>query len=64
MEARQAQRHFRGYNHTCVTAVRALELFWSEGALEAWTTALGERVGRALAETAGGTDCLHRAGAV
>ncbi|MGY4923351.1 diaminobutyrate--2-oxoglutarate transaminase [Streptomyces sp. 900105755] len=43
---------FRGYNPAFVTAARALELFWSDGALEARTTKLGERVGRALAETA------------
>ncbi|MET7854917.1 aminotransferase class III-fold pyridoxal phosphate-dependent enzyme [Streptomyces avermitilis] len=43
---------FRGYNPAFVTAARALELFWSDGALEARTTALGERVGRALADTA------------
>ncbi|WP_369181855.1 diaminobutyrate--2-oxoglutarate transaminase [Streptomyces mutabilis] len=43
---------FRGYNPAFVTATRALELFWSDGALEDRTMALGERVGRALADTA------------
>ncbi|MFF8830841.1 aspartate aminotransferase family protein [Streptomyces sp. NPDC015131] len=43
---------FRGYNPAFVTATRALEVFWSDSALQARTTALGERVGRALARTA------------
>ncbi|MFF4398826.1 aminotransferase class III-fold pyridoxal phosphate-dependent enzyme [Streptomyces sp. NPDC001480] len=43
---------FRGYNPAFVTGARALEVFWSDGALEARTTALGERVGRALAGSA------------
>lgn len=43
---------FRGYNPAFVTAARALELFWSDGALEARTAVLGERVARALADTA------------
>ncbi|MGI5359353.1 aspartate aminotransferase family protein [Streptomyces sp. CA-252508] len=43
---------FRGYNPAFVTAARALELFWSDGALEARTRALGQRVGDALADTA------------
>ncbi|MFJ9833487.1 LysE family transporter [Streptomyces sp. NPDC101169] len=33
---------FRGYNPAFVTAARALGLFWSDDALEARTTALGE----------------------
>ncbi|MFI2636578.1 aspartate aminotransferase family protein [Streptomyces collinus] len=43
---------FRGYNPAFVTAARTLELFWSDGALETRTAALGERVGGALARTA------------
>ncbi|MEV5321589.1 aspartate aminotransferase family protein [Streptomyces sp. NPDC052687] len=43
---------FRGYNPAFVTGARALELFWSDRALENRTTALGERVHRALTETA------------
>ncbi|MEU1457356.1 aminotransferase class III-fold pyridoxal phosphate-dependent enzyme [Streptomyces avermitilis] len=49
---RQHNGTFRGYNPAFVTGARARELFWSDGALEARTTALGERVGRALADTA------------
>ncbi|QIJ60680.1 aspartate aminotransferase family protein [Streptomyces sp. JB150] len=43
---------FRGYNPAFVTGARALELFWSDRALENRATALGERVRRALTETA------------
>lgn len=43
---------FRGYNPAFVTAARALEVFWSDGALEARTAVLGERVRRCLTETA------------
>ncbi|MEV7689034.1 aminotransferase class III-fold pyridoxal phosphate-dependent enzyme [Streptomyces bungoensis] len=43
---------FRGYNPAFVTAARARRLFWSDGALETRATVLGEREGRALAETA------------
>ncbi|MEV5149964.1 diaminobutyrate--2-oxoglutarate transaminase [Streptomyces sp. NPDC052727] len=43
---------FRGYNPAFVTGARALELFWSDRALENRTTAQGERVRRALTETA------------
>nr|WP_268245689.1 aminotransferase class III-fold pyridoxal phosphate-dependent enzyme [Streptomyces ruber] len=43
---------FRGYDPAFVTAARTLELFWSDGALEARTAALGERVGGTLARTA------------
>ncbi|MEV2216159.1 aspartate aminotransferase family protein [Streptomyces sp. NPDC050997] len=43
---------FRGYNPAFVTAARALEQFWSDGALEARTIALGDRVAHALADTA------------
>ncbi len=43
---------FRGYNPAFVTAARALEQFWSDGALQARTTALGDRVADALAGTA------------
>ncbi|MFH9575599.1 aminotransferase class III-fold pyridoxal phosphate-dependent enzyme [Streptomyces sp. NPDC017454] len=60
---------FRGYNPAFVTATRALELFWSDGALEERTMALGERVGRGLRHdrdrrtnpaVAGRTDqCIH-----
>ncbi|MGA5520006.1 aminotransferase class III-fold pyridoxal phosphate-dependent enzyme [Streptomyces pseudogriseolus] len=39
---------FRGYNPAFVTAARALEVFWSDGTLQARTTASGEKVGRAL----------------
>ncbi|MFD8845647.1 aminotransferase class III-fold pyridoxal phosphate-dependent enzyme, partial [Streptomyces pseudogriseolus] len=38
----------RGYNSAFVTAARALEVFWSDGTLQARTTASGEKVGRAL----------------
>lgn len=43
---------FRGYNPAFVTRARALGLFWSDRALENRTTALGERVRRALTGTA------------
>lgn len=43
---------FRGYGPASVTGARALKGFWSDGALEARTTALGERAGRVLAATA------------
>jgi diaminobutyrate-2-oxoglutarate transaminase len=43
---------FRGYNPAFVTGARALELFWSDGALQGRTAALAERAGRALAATA------------
>ncbi|MFG2717897.1 aminotransferase class III-fold pyridoxal phosphate-dependent enzyme [Streptomyces sp. NPDC048416] len=43
---------FRGYNPAFVTAARALEVFWSDGALQARTAVLGERVRRALVEMA------------
>lgn len=52
MAAGRAQRHLRGYNPAFVTAARALEVFWSDGALAARTATLGERVRRSLAETA------------
>ncbi|MEU5282088.1 aminotransferase class III-fold pyridoxal phosphate-dependent enzyme [Streptomyces asoensis] len=43
---------FRGCNPAFVTATRALEVFWSDGTLEARTEVLGERVRRALTDTA------------
>ncbi|MFG3077418.1 diaminobutyrate--2-oxoglutarate transaminase [Streptomyces sp. NPDC048225] len=43
---------FRGYNPAFVTATRALELYWTDATLEARTAVLGERVRRALTETA------------
>ncbi|MFF7856959.1 diaminobutyrate--2-oxoglutarate transaminase [Streptomyces sp. NPDC007904] len=43
---------FRGYNPAFVTAARALELFWSDGSLQASTAAMGRTVHRALAGTA------------
>ncbi|MEU5256803.1 aspartate aminotransferase family protein [Streptomyces longwoodensis] len=43
---------FRGYNPAFVTATRALEVFWSDGALQARTALLGERVRRSLTGTA------------
>ncbi|MET9953856.1 aspartate aminotransferase family protein [Streptomyces sp. NPDC006339] len=43
---------FRGYNPAFVTATRALEVFWSDGALQARTAALADRVHRSLTETA------------
>ncbi|MEV0293934.1 diaminobutyrate--2-oxoglutarate transaminase [Nocardia sp. NPDC050710] len=44
---------FRGNNAAFVTARVALERYWSDGALEAATTAKGERVRAVLAEVAG-----------
>ncbi|MEU6811671.1 aspartate aminotransferase family protein [Streptomyces sp. NPDC046831] len=43
---------FRGYNPAFVTATRALEVFWADGALQARTAVLGEQVRRSLTETA------------
>ncbi|WP_256107733.1 aspartate aminotransferase family protein [Streptomyces sp. ODS05-4] len=43
---------FRGYNPAFVTAARALEVHWSDGALAARTAMLGERVRRSLTDTA------------
>ncbi|CAL9412094.1 Diaminobutyrate--2-oxoglutarate transaminase [Streptomyces sp. enrichment culture] len=43
---------FRGCNPAFVTATRALEVSWSDGALRARTAVLGERVRRSLSETA------------
>ncbi|WP_333772578.1 aspartate aminotransferase family protein [Streptomyces sp. IBSBF 3136] len=43
---------FRGYNPAFVTAARALEVFWSDGALPARTAELGERVHRSFTGTA------------
>ncbi|MFI8912913.1 aminotransferase class III-fold pyridoxal phosphate-dependent enzyme [Streptomyces sp. NPDC053513] len=42
----------RSYNRAFVTAGRALETFWSDGALQTRTTVLGERASRSLTETA------------
>nr|WP_308117707.1 aminotransferase class III-fold pyridoxal phosphate-dependent enzyme [Streptomyces anatolicus] len=43
---------FRGHNPAFVTATRALEVFWSDGVLQARTATLSERVRRCLTETA------------
>lgn len=43
---------FRGYNPAFVTAARALEVFWSDHALQSRTVTLGERVRRSLTGTA------------
>ncbi|EFE71832.1 diaminobutyrate-2-oxoglutarate aminotransferase [Streptomyces viridosporus ATCC 14672] len=52
MEAGRAQRHLPRLRPRLRHGARALEVFWSDGALEARTTALGERVGRVLTATA------------
>ncbi|MGY5014695.1 Helicase associated domain protein [Streptomyces sp. 900105755] len=55
---------FRGYNPAFVTAARALELFWSDGSLEAGPPSSASVRAAPLPRPPDGTDCPRRAGAV